>query len=192
MEQISQWLIALLPGSAHQSARGFRASRLSDPHLGDFYQIFRLVRIWNLYAGAALGGVEGQPMANEPTEIVPEGLGGAQARAGIVLLVEDDLFIRMDVGDQLREAGWTVYEAGTADEAVELLQTPMLIDLVLTDIEMPGKLDGLGLADYIVARGRRSKWRRCPGATPQPMRISIFSTASSRNPLSCWPPIYRL
>lgn len=88
-------------------------------------------------------------MANEPAEIVPEGLGGAQARAGVVLLVEDDLFIRMDVGDQLREAGWTVYEAGTADEAMELLQTPMLIDLVLTDIEMPGKLDGLGLADYI-------------------------------------------
>lgn len=88
-------------------------------------------------------------MANEPAEIIPEGLGRAQARAGVVLLVEDDLFIRMDVGDQLREAGWTVYEAGTADEAMELLQTPMLIDLVLTDIEMPGKLDGLGLADYI-------------------------------------------
>ncbi|TIM23524.1 MAG: response regulator [Mesorhizobium sp.] len=90
-------------------------------------------------------------MASEPAEAAPQGQfeGDVQSGASVVLLVEDDLFIRMDVGEQLREAGWTVYEVGTADEAIELLRTPMMIDLVLTDVEMPGKLDGLGLAAYV-------------------------------------------
>jgi CheY-like chemotaxis protein len=55
----------------------------------------------------------------------------------------------MDLSDELREAGHTVYEAGTADAAIELLQTPMRIDVVVTDVRMPGGASGLELAAYI-------------------------------------------
>ncbi|WP_245265736.1 response regulator [Mesorhizobium sp. LNJC394B00] len=64
-------------------------------------------------------------------------------------MVEDEILIRMDVGDQLREAGWTVYELGTADDAIEFLQSPIHIDLLLTDVQMPGRLDGLALAAFV-------------------------------------------
>ncbi len=67
----------------------------------------------------------------------------------IVLVVEDEFLIRMDVAETLREAGHTTYEAGTADAAIELLRSPMRIDVVVTDVRMPGKIDGLGLAAYI-------------------------------------------
>jgi two-component system, response regulator PdtaR len=67
----------------------------------------------------------------------------------IVLLVEDEVLIRMDLAEALREAGHTVYEAGTADAAIELLQSPMRVDVVVTDIRMPGNTNGLGLAAYI-------------------------------------------
>jgi len=66
-----------------------------------------------------------------------------------VLLVEDEILIRMDIGDELRRGGWTVYEVGTADAAIEFLRSPMVVDLVLTDVRMPGTLDGLELAAFL-------------------------------------------
>lgn len=72
-----------------------------------------------------------------------------EANPIIVLLVEDEVLIRMDLADELREAGCTVYEAGTADAAIELLQTPMRVDLIVTDVRMPGKVTGIGLAEYV-------------------------------------------
>ncbi|TPM96676.1 response regulator [Mesorhizobium sp. B2-1-3A] len=67
----------------------------------------------------------------------------------IILLVEDEVWIRIDLADQLREAGYTVYEAATGDAAIELLQSPFKIDLVVTDVRMPGRTDGIALAAYI-------------------------------------------
>jgi len=66
-----------------------------------------------------------------------------------LLLVEDEILIRMDIGDQLRLAGWTVYEASTADAAIEVLRSPILVDLVLTDVRMPGTSDGITLAAVV-------------------------------------------
>jgi DNA-binding NtrC family response regulator len=83
---------------------------------------------------------------------------GAPARAAqdvsgdrppALLLVEDEILIRMDIGDELRRAGWTVYEAASADAAIEFLRSPMLVDLVLTDVRMPGTVDGLVLAAFV-------------------------------------------
>src|ERR1700751_3829262 len=66
-----------------------------------------------------------------------------------VLLVEDELFVRMDVAATLRYAGFQVIEAACADAAMEFIESGEPIDLVFTDIQTPGILDGLGLADRV-------------------------------------------
>jgi DNA-binding NtrC family response regulator len=74
-----------------------------------------------------------------------------------ILLVEDEFFIRMDVADALRQVGFQVVEAGSADEAATFLQSGESVDLVFTDINVPGVLNGLGLAAKI-----RSKFPMMP------------------------------
>ena len=64
-----------------------------------------------------------------------------------ILVVEDDVFVRMTLAEQLRGAGYRVLEASNADEALDLLRDRSLaVRLLLSDIRMPGKLDGVGLA----------------------------------------------
>lgn len=70
-----------------------------------------------------------------------------------VLVVEDDVFIRLDVIDILEDAGFDVLEAGNADEAIRVLESRSGIDAVLTDIEMPGSMDGIRLAHVV-----RDRW----------------------------------
>ncbi len=55
----------------------------------------------------------------------------------------------MVVSDSLREAGFTVVEAFNADEAVSILRSGVPVDLVLTDVRMPGSMDGLGLLEHL-------------------------------------------
>jgi DNA-binding NtrC family response regulator len=61
-----------------------------------------------------------------------------------ILLVEDELLIRLMLADELREAGHHVIEACDADEAVIILQT-VTPDLIISDVRMPGSMDGMGL-----------------------------------------------
>ncbi|WP_404978718.1 MULTISPECIES: response regulator [Bosea] len=62
-----------------------------------------------------------------------------------VLVVEEGVFIRLDVIAILEDAGFEVLEAGNADEAIRVLESRSGIDVVLTDIERPGSIDGIGL-----------------------------------------------
>jgi two-component system, response regulator PdtaR len=68
-----------------------------------------------------------------------------QAKA-TVLVVEDEVLIRLMVADALRALGITVIEASNADEALRVLQSPLPIQLLLTDVHLPSALDGLALA----------------------------------------------
>jgi two-component system, response regulator PdtaR len=63
-----------------------------------------------------------------------------------VLVVEDDRLVRMPVTDALREAGYDVVEAETADAAWDLLTHDKGVDLVFSDIRTPGAMDGVDLA----------------------------------------------
>ena len=63
-----------------------------------------------------------------------------------VLLVEDEVFIRIDTAEHLRARGFEVVEAGSADDAVDYVASGERIDVLVTDIRMPGSLDGLALA----------------------------------------------
>jgi len=69
-----------------------------------------------------------------------------------VLIVEDEFLLRMDAADFMEEAGFTVYQASDADEAIALLELHDDIRAVFTDIHTPGSMDGLKLAHYV--RGR--------------------------------------
>lgn len=69
-----------------------------------------------------------------------------------VLVVEDEPIIRFAVADTLRDAGYQVFEAANGDEAFHTLETGLLVDLVVTDINMPGTLDGLMLTAHIKTR----------------------------------------
>lgn len=72
-----------------------------------------------------------------------------QASQPTVLVVEDEVLIRMAVSDYLRECGFHVIEAGSADEAIEVLKADTAVDIVFSDVNMPGSLDGFGLAQWI-------------------------------------------
>jgi DNA-binding NtrC family response regulator len=63
-----------------------------------------------------------------------------------VLVVEDDEILRMCTANFVADAGFIPVEAANADEAVAILESRSDIALVFTDIQMPGSMDGLGLA----------------------------------------------
>lgn len=66
-----------------------------------------------------------------------------------ILVVEDELLIRLMVSEELREAGFDVIEAFNAEEALAVLNSAVQVDLVFSDVRMPGSLDGLGLLAFV-------------------------------------------
>ncbi len=70
-----------------------------------------------------------------------------------VLIVEDEALVRMHGADILEEAGFEVLEAGDADEALAILDQRTRVHLLFSDIDMPGQMDGLGLARVV-----RERW----------------------------------
>ena len=70
----------------------------------------------------------------------------------VVLVVEDEILIRMVIADYLRSCGYRVIEAASADEAIVILQhTELEVDVVFSDIEMPGSMDGFELSKWLRA-----------------------------------------
>ncbi len=65
-----------------------------------------------------------------------------------VLVVEDEMFVRMIAADALEESGFAVLEAADAMQALEQLATHR-VAVLFTDINMPGEIDGLQLADIV-------------------------------------------
>src|SRR3954463_2844871 len=74
-------------------------------------------------------------MATEPQAIKPT-----------VLIVEDEMVLRMRAVDIVEDAGFTPLEAVNADDALALLESRSDIDLLFTDIQLPGAMNGLKLA----------------------------------------------
>lgn len=74
-----------------------------------------------------------------------------------VLVVEDEFLVRMLAVDILCEQGFEVFEACDAADALNLLHREVKIDLLFTDVRMPGEMDGVELAQF--ARTRWPKLR---------------------------------
>jgi len=67
-----------------------------------------------------------------------------------ILIVEDELLIRMSLADHLEECGFSVLEASNPAEAIRLINMwPVKIDLVFSDVNMPGDMTGIELAQWI-------------------------------------------
>ena len=66
--------------------------------------------------------------------------------APVILLVEDDVLVRLSTAELLRDEGYVVLEAVNAGEALALIETGHPLDLVVSDIRMPGDMDGLKLS----------------------------------------------
>jgi CheY-like chemotaxis protein len=70
----------------------------------------------------------------------------------VVLVVEDEMLLRMRAVDMVEDAGFIPVEAVDADEAVAILESRSDVALLFTDIQMPGSMDGLKLAHAVHAR----------------------------------------
>jgi two-component system, response regulator PdtaR len=88
-----------------------------------------------------------------------------------ILVAEDDQLLKMLTVDIVEGAGFVAFQADNADEAVAILEARSDIVLLLTDINMPGSMDGLELAHAV-----RNRW--------PPMKIIVVS---SRVPASDLP-----
>ena len=66
-----------------------------------------------------------------------------------LLLVEDDALLRESLSEYFERRGWHLMAVDTADEALGLIGRGALYDVVLTDIVMPGRLDGIDLTRSI-------------------------------------------
>jgi CheY-like chemotaxis protein len=65
-----------------------------------------------------------------------------------VLVVEDEMMVRMPIAEYLRDCGYSVVEAANASEAIAAVDAEGPFSLVFSDIRMPGKMDGVGLAEW--------------------------------------------
>jgi len=71
-------------------------------------------------------------------------------RKHTVLIVDDEPAIRGFLYDYLSECGFNPLAAESADEAIKLLEKGYAIDLVFSDVRMPGTMDGYGLARWVM------------------------------------------
>ena len=85
-----------------------------------------------------------------------------------VLIVEDELFLRWNLADHLREAGYLVAEVDSAQRAIDLCQSGTRIDILITDIQ----LSGLG-SGWDVAEAFRALWHKIP---------VIYTSGNGRDP----------
>ena len=69
-----------------------------------------------------------------------------------ILVVDDEPIIRINLADFFADEGFEVHEAENADQAIALLAENPTIQVVLTDVQMPGSMDGVKLAHYVHER----------------------------------------
>ena len=74
------------------------------------------------------------------------------ATSTLAIVVEDEPLIRMELVDILESEGITVLETWSGDAALRILETRGPVDLLLTDVHMPGALDGVALAHEVKRR----------------------------------------
>ena len=74
-------------------------------------------------------------------------------RRPVVLIVEDDFLVRRSAAEMISESGFDVVEAEDADKAIAILEARQDVQVVFTDIRLPGSMDGLKLAKLV-----RKKW----------------------------------
>ena len=129
--------MAMAYGFAHQSGGSIHIS--SEPGLGT------MVTLWL----PTLADPSHEPAAREPQALEPNG----SSDACLALLVDDDQGVRQTIRRMLVEMGYSVIEAESGTEAIQILDQTPNVQLLLSDIMMPGGVDGRQVAHHAMARG---------------------------------------
>jgi len=74
---------------------------------------------------------------------------GEETQPLTVFVVEPEILVRMVVAEYLRECGYIVIEGSTADDVMTVLHAGTHVDTILTELKLPGNLDGFGLARWV-------------------------------------------
>src|SRR5690242_10520325 len=75
--------------------------------------------------------------------------GNGHPRPSSILIVEDDVLVRMSVADHLRECGYRVIEAGSGYEAQRIMKGGAPVELLFSDIDLGVGMNGIGLATWV-------------------------------------------
>jgi CheY-like chemotaxis protein len=99
---------------------------------------------------------------------------------GSVLIVEDEVLIRLDLAVQLRAVGLSALEAANVNEAVTILKTIRTVALVVSDIRMPGGADGLDLVGWLRRERPAIKIMLVSGHVPSASLSTIADVALAK------------
>src|SRR5688572_25080855 len=110
--------------------------------------------VWEMYGSTSLIGApissRASIVSSESQIMTAPDVRSPDAPLHSLLVVEDDILIRFQICDYLRECGFKVIEVANANEAIFILSEPELrVDLVLSNVKMPGSMDGFGLAQWM-------------------------------------------
>jgi len=126
----------------------------------------------------------------------------AEAPAGrpqtCVLLVEDEALIAEIIGEALAESGHTVHAVANAQDAIAHLSNGARVDVLFTDINLPGEIDGVGLAEQARAVNpllpvlfSSGRWWRLEELQKLPNAATLRSPTARHAPARrwncCWP-----
>jgi CheY-like chemotaxis protein len=101
----------------------------------------------------------------------------------VVLVVEDEWLVRMEIAEALDARGWNVVEASTGEAAIALLAGNSPIDLVVTDVRLPGAVSGWEVAEAFRAANSEVAVIYCSGNSTNSARQvsgSVFLTKPFR------------
>jgi CheY-like chemotaxis protein len=91
-----------------------------------------------------------------------------------ILVVEDNVLVRLVAVEFLEDSGFKVVEADCAADAIDLLTTNGPIDAVFSDVQMPGAMDGVGLAHWISREKPEIKVLLTSGNAPRQPNVPIL------------------
>jgi CheY-like chemotaxis protein len=83
------------------------------------------------------------------SDIAPATAPGRRAYPAVILIVEDDVLVRLVIAEHLRAEGFEVIEANNGREAMDVIDSQVAVDLVFTDCNMPGGLEGRSLLAWL-------------------------------------------
>jgi DNA-binding NtrC family response regulator len=89
------------------------------------------------------------PRTSLPTNHSASKPGNGHKEASTVLVVEDEILVRMPVAEFLRDSGYRVIEASGATEAQMVIQSGEPVEVVFSDINLLGEMNGIDLAKWI-------------------------------------------
>jgi DNA-binding NtrC family response regulator len=95
--------------------------------------------------------------------------------APVVLLVENDVLLRLATASNLRDAGFEVIEAANCAEALRILDC-IPVDVLFSDLDIPGNIDGLALAKWVHRSQADTRLILTSGATGAPGGVEEYAS----------------